>query len=178
MKKLEIPEIGDPSVNGSGGVSAEGAGARRFPGAPAVDEPSLPLASSCLPPPVLFDFGCMWVERSPGVLPCGRCARTRGAVVSTGALGCDDAGAGTVSVVVVAVLVDGAVAGASGAGVVVVAAAGDVVVVVSTEVVVPVDGDEAGGSLAPAAAGVSASAPRAPSSRRIAGRMSVCVVIV
>ena len=30
MKKLEIPEIGDPSVNGSGGVSAEGAGARRF----------------------------------------------------------------------------------------------------------------------------------------------------
>jgi hypothetical protein len=166
MKKLEIPEIGDPSVNGSGGVSADGAGARRFPGAPAVDEPSLPLASSCLPPllPPPFDFGCAWVERLPGVLPCGRCARTCGAVVSTAAPDCGDAGAGADSVVVVAVLVDGPVAGTSGAGVVVVAAAG---VVVSTEVV-PVDGDEAGGSLAPAAAGASTSAASAASSGRIA----------
>ena len=65
MKKLDIPEIGDPSVSGSGGVSADGAGAARCPGVAVVVVPPLVLVSVCSPPAAPagpFDFGCAWVE--------------------------------------------------------------------------------------------------------------------
>ena len=60
MKKLDTPEIGDPSVSGSGGVSADGAGARCVPAA-VVEEPSF--GSVCLfvalaPPAAPCDFAC------------------------------------------------------------------------------------------------------------------------
>src|SRR5665213_411797 len=100
MKKLDTPEIGDPSVSGSGGVSADGAGARCFGRVPVAAEPSV--ASVCSPPPAEpFDFACaprVAPERPPGVLPCACWWRTCGvAVVSLGALALGGAEAGAVS---------------------------------------------------------------------------------
>src|ERR1039457_1965436 len=119
MKKLDTPEIGDPSVSGSGGVSADGAGARCFARVPVVEEPSA--ASVCSPPPAAepCDFVCVSgaaPEHPPDVLPCACWVRTIGVGVgSAGALGTGAVGAGSDSVVVV--VADGGVAGAAGTGV-------------------------------------------------------------
>jgi hypothetical protein len=167
MKKLDTPEIGDPSVSGSGGVSADGAGALCLLGAAVVEEP--PFASVCsfvALAPFDFDFDFAGAE-PPVVLPCACWARTCGVSASPDAPDGDaGAGAGTVSAVDVAGVVAGVVAGASGAGVfVVVALGGDV----SGAVVVPVE-DVC--SLAPSAAGASMSAntASATSSIPITGR--------
>jgi hypothetical protein len=132
MKKLDTPEIGDPSVSGSGGVSADGAGARCFARVAVVEEPSA--APVCSPPPAgLCDFACApgaALEPPPDVLPCACWVRTCGVVGSAGALATGGAGAGTDSVVVAAA--GGGVAGAAEAG---------VTGVVSVEVVGAVDVD-------------------------------------
>lgn len=179
MKKLDTPEIGDPSVNGSGGVNADGAGARCFAPTPAVEEPSVPpVVSVCPPPAEPFDFVCArWVPGvlvapAAGVLPCSCWPCTCGVVVSAGgALPLDGVGAGAgMGSVVVVVAVDGAVVGASGAGV-----TGAVSVALADSVeVVPVDvgcdDDDDVGSPALAAAGANASTPSTTSSGRISGR--------
>src|ERR1039457_7169875 len=120
MKKLDTPEIGDPSVSGSGGVSADGAGARCFARVPVVEEPSA--ASVCSPPPAAepCDFVCVSgaaPEPPPDVLPCACWVRTIGVGVgSAGALGTGAVGAGTD--LVLGVVADGRVAGGAVSGVV------------------------------------------------------------
>jgi hypothetical protein len=118
MKKLDTPEIGDPSVSGSGGVSADGAGGRCFARVPVAEEPSVaPVGSP--PPAVACDFACApgaTLEPPPDVFPCACWVRTCGVVVgSAGALATGEAGAGADSGVVV--VAAGGVAGAAGAGV-------------------------------------------------------------
>jgi hypothetical protein len=177
MKKLDTPEIGDPSVSGSGGVSADGAGARCFPRVPPVGELSEPpVVSPCPAPLEPFDFACVPCVPgvAAGVLPCACWARTPGVVVSAGAPALGAAGAGAASVVGV-----GVGAGDSGAGAAGVVSAGGGVVVVSAEVLVPVEaGCEAGGSPALAAAGRSANAPKAASSGLSRRRVLSWAVIV
>jgi len=173
MKKLDTPEIGDPRVSGSGGVSADGAGARCFPRVPPVEELSEPpVVSPCPASLEPFDFACAPCvpgELTAGVLPCACWARTPGVVVSAGALALGATGAGAASVVVVG-------AGDSGAGAADVVSAGGGV---SAEVLVPVEaGCEDAGSPALAAAGRSTNVPKAASSGLSRRRVLSWAVIV
>ena|SRR5438105_12728894 len=87
MKKPGIPASEDEKASGSGGVSAEGDGARGPCGR--ADDPALPFAAptlfACGPPAALR-------LRVPGVLRCGRCARTLGAGALCGGFAAGGAG--------------------------------------------------------------------------------------
>src|SRR6478609_9952126 len=115
MKKPGTPAIEEDSDRGSGGVSAEGLGARLPSLGFAGDPPLEPLRPPPAPAPA-FDSGRLWLL-PVGEPPCAFCPLTRGVVATCGALGAAAGGTGSV------VLVVGAL-GTSGAGVVVVVPVG------------------------------------------------------
>src|SRR5947208_4409291 len=83
MKKLGTPASDEPKARGSGGVSADGAGARRAARTPPARAPPTPSSRpGCADDLGDLAFACAWVrwaEPPLRLVPCDRCACTWGA---------------------------------------------------------------------------------------------------